>query len=401
MEDEYGEMDDSGKTFHLPRFTTESGATLRDVQLRYRTWGKMNAARDNVLVVCHALTGNAALDDWWSSFLGPGLPFDTDKYYVICANLLGSCYGSTGPASVDPRTGRPYGARFPRLTVRDGVAVQKQMVRWGEGVKQVKCVIGGSLGGMQTVEWLFDDHYYTSEEDCVGQPEDCLRRPDPADELGPRPFVRSAIPMACGTHHHTWQIAVSEAQRQCIYADPDFQGGEYYGTGREPKTGIGLARMQAMVSYRSHAAYEHKFGRRRVDPEDGSDLADDWQAGDPDLDTPFDAPFSVETYLKYQGEKFHNRFDANSYITLTQLMDTHDIGRGRGGIARAAAQCEQPVHVISIDSDVLYPVSEQKDLADALPNSQLSIVRNDDGHDGFLLAQDAIGPIIHKFLDEV
>ena len=162
MEDEYGEMDDSGKTFHLPRFTTESGETLHDVQLRYRTWGEMNEEKDNVLVVCHALTGNAALDDWWSSFLGDGLPFDTSKYYVICANLLGSCYGSTGPSSINPATGLPYGPDFPRLTVRDGVAVQKQMVRWGEGVKQVKCVIGGSLGGMQTVEWLFNDHYYTA-----------------------------------------------------------------------------------------------------------------------------------------------------------------------------------------------------------------------------------------------
>ena len=389
MEDEYGEMDESGKTFHMPSYTTESGEKIKDVQLRYRTWGELNEARDNVLVVCHALTGNAALNDWWGSFLGDGLPFDTSKYYVICSNLLGSCYGSTGPSSTNADNHTRWGPEFPRITVRDAVNLQKQMVRWGEGVKQVKCVIGGSLGGMQTLEWLFHDHPHCNNEELLAHTKD------------DQPFVRSAMPMACGTHHHTWQIAVSEAQRQCIYADPDFQEGWYYDTGKMPRSGIGLARMQAMVSYRSHAAYETKFGRRRMDMENGEEIDDEFETGGPKTPTFYENPFTVESYLRYQGKKFYDRFDANSYVTLTQMMDTHDIGRGRGGVARAAASCKQPLHVIGIDSDVLYPILEQEDLAAVFPNANLSIVRSDDGHDGFLLAQDSVGPIIQEFLEKI
>jgi len=368
MEDEYGVMDDSGLTFTAQQYELESGTTMQEVDLRYRTWGTLNEAKDNAIVVCHALTGNAALNDWWGSFLGEGLPFDTSKYFVVCANLLGSCYGTTGPMSINPKTGQNYGPDFPLVTVRDAVRLQKRMLREGEGVKSVKCVIGGSLGGMQSLEWLFSDN-------------------DDGHHEGDVPYVRSAIPMACGLYHHTWQIATSETQRQALYADPDFNDG-YYKQDKPPVRGLSLARQIAMVSYRSHTSYDHKFGRRRV--LDGTEVEES--------DAPLDAPFSVEKYLTYQGEKFVTRFDANSFKTLTHLMDTHDIGRGRGGVIKAAASVTQPVHVVGIDSDALYPISEQQELADLLPESELTIVRNDDGHDGFLLAQDDIAPLIHTFL---
>ena len=380
LQDEYGHMDDSGLTFTTKELQLDCGETLVDAQLRYRSWGTLNEKKDNAIVVCHALTGNAALDDWWGSFLGDGLPFDTSKYFIVCSNLLGSCYGTTGPTSINPATGEKYGPDFPLVTVRDAVRLQKLMLREQEGVKSVKCVIGGSLGGMQTLEWLFDDN-------------------DPLHQEGDAPYVRSAIPMACGLYHHTWQIATSELQRQALYADPNFLNGNYE---KQPATGLSLARQIAMVSYRSHQAYDDKFGRRRVN-----------EAGDEveEVGESLDAPFSVEKYLTYQGEKFISRFDANSFLTLTRLMDTHNIGRDRGNttdadgnvrgsVAEAANSLVQPVHVVGIDSDALYPISEQEDLAKALPFSELSIIRNNDGHDGFLLAQDAIAPIIRAFLEE-
>jgi homoserine O-acetyltransferase len=238
-------------------------------------------------------------------------------------------------------------------------------------MRQVQCVIGGSLGGMQTMEWLF-----THSSDGG------------SDDPNNAHFARAALPLACGSHHHTWQIAVSETQRQCIYSDLDYLDGKY-SADAPPRRGLALARQIAMVSYRSHTAYEDKFGRRRV--HDGGEVESD--------EADIDAPFSVESYLQYQGQKFLSRFDANSYITMTQLMDSHDIGRGRGGVEAAARTITQPVHVVGIDSDALYPISEQQALANMLPNGNLSVVRSDDGHDGFLLAQDAIGPIMTEFLE--
>ena len=369
MEDEYGDMDNTGSTYRAKRLELESGKTLQEVDLRYRTWGELNEAKDNAIVVCHALTGNAALNDWWGSFLGDGKPFDTSKYFVVCANLLGSCYGTTGPTSINPETGKQYGGDFPHVTVRDAVRLQKKMLRDAEGVNSVKCVIGGSLGGMQTLEWLFSDN-------------------DDGHQQGDAPYVRSAMPMACGLQHHTWQVAISETQRQALYADPAFKDGNYDGDA-PPVRGLALARQIAMVSYRSHAAYQSKFGRRRM--VEGSEVKE--------CDAPLDASFSVRNYLEYQGNKFVTRFDANSFKTLTELMDSHDVGRGRGGIEKAAGTLTQPIHVIGIDSDNLYPISEQQHVAEMVPESELTIIRNDDGHDGFLLAQDDIAPIMHTFLN--
>ena len=364
MEDEYGTMDDSGLTFAVDNLKLESGIVLESPKVRYKTWGTLNKARDNVLVVCHALTGNASLDTWWGDFLGPGLPFDTDKYFIICANLLGSCYGSTGPTETDPATGKRYGPDFPFVTIRDAVALNRRLLREGEGVESVKCVIGGSLGGMQCLEWLLSDDL------------------DPDYDVASRgPFVKSSVPMACGGYHHAWQIAISEAQRQAIVSDPTFRAG-YYEPAEPPRGGISVARQFAMISYRSHEAYEMKFGRAKGAGADSLTGA-----------------FEVENYLHYQGDKFISRFDANSYITLTRLMDSHDIGRARGGLKAAGRRLTQPVHIVGIDSDALYPVSEQEDLKELLPNADLSIISTPDGHDGFLLAQDQLAPIITDFLD--
>ena len=199
MQDEYGAMDASGETFVHPRdFVLESGAVLKQAQVRYRTFGSLNSGRTNAMVVCHALTGNASLDSWWGDMLGAGKLFDTSKYFVICANVLGSCYGTTGPTETNPDTGKRYGTSFPDVTLRDSVRLHISMVREGLGVEEVAAVVGGSLGGMQALEWAL---------------------------LGGPSFVRKVVAMCCGPAHTAWQIAISESQRQAIYADPKWNGG--------------------------------------------------------------------------------------------------------------------------------------------------------------------------------
>ena len=357
MQDEYGDMDDSGETFTTTNFKLESGKVLDEVNVRYKTWGTLNENADNAIVVCHALTGNAALDSWWGGLLGPDLPFDTNKYFVVCANVLGSCYGTTGPTSINPTTNNEYASDFPHVTVRDSVKAHQELLKDGLNVKSIKSVIGGSMGGMQVLEWMF----YGSD------------------------FVRTGIPIACGGHHHAWQIAISESQRQAIYADPKYLSGKY-SKNDPPHGGLAVARQIAMISYRTHAAYEKKFGRERADGNESSDK--------------LDALFSVEGYLHHQGQKFLTRFDPNSYITCTQLMDSHDVGRGRGGEEMALNQLNQPSLIIGIDSDALYPIIEQENLAKNIKNSELHILRSDEGHDGFLLEQVQIAALIEQFLNK-
>ena len=357
MQDEYGDMDDSGETFTTRKFRLESGKVLDEVNVRYKTWGELNDSADNAIVVCHALTGNASLDSWWGDLLGPSLPFDTNKYFVVCANVLGSCYGTTGPTSINPSTGVEYANEFPHVTVRDSVKAHQQLLKDGLGVKSVKSVIGGSMGGMQVLEWMF----YGSD------------------------FVRTAVPLACGAHHHAWQIAISESQRQAIYADSKFFSGKY-AKDDPPHGGLSVARQIAMISYRTHTAYENKFGRTRAEGEESSEN--------------LDAMFSVESYLHHQGKKFLTRFDPNSYITCTQLMDSHDVGRNRGGAELALSTLKQPSMIIGIDSDALYPITEQEHLAKCIKNSELHILRSDEGHDGFLLEQVQIAALIEEFLNK-
>jgi len=344
MRDEYGDMDSSGETYtFLGDFPLESGGALRDAEVRYRTWGTMNAAKNNILVVCHALTGNASLDTWWGGLLGPGKAFDTNKYLVVCANVLGSCYGTTGPTSVNPLTGEKYGSDFPKVTIRDTVRLHMSMLREGLGVKGVHCAVGGSLGGMQVLEWLL-----------CGAPD----------------FVHSGFAIGCGAQHTAWQIAISETQRQAILSTPE-----------DPARGLAVARMIAMVSYRTQMAYDRKFGR---DKQDGK--GDKWK---------------VQSYLEYQGAKFLSRFDPESFVALTKLMDTHDVGRGRGGIKAALESIAQPTMILGITSDVLYPLAEQQELAECIPNAQFGRIESSEGHDGFLLEEDQVSEAAVTFLRSV
>jgi len=333
----------------------ESGTVLHDVPVAYRTWGTLNATGTNAVLVCHALTGDANAADWWEGLIGPGCPLDTDRYFVICPNVIGSPYGTLSPLSTHPETGAAYGPDFPRVTIRDTVRLHRRLL-WQLGVEQVAAAIGGSMGGMQVLEWAF----YGS-------------------------FVRSLLPIAVGGRHTPWQIAWSEAQRRAIASDPNWNDG-HYTDDAPPTEGLAAARMMAMVSYRSHASFQQRFGRQ-LQPENG---------------TPFTGrqPFAVESYLHYQGEKLNHRFDANCYVALTEQMDTHDVSRGRGAYADVLASIEQPTLVIGIDSDVLYPLAEQDELADALPNASLEVLASPHGHDAFLIEQDALGALIRPFLQE-
>ncbi|MEM1269500.1 MAG: homoserine O-acetyltransferase [Bacteroidota bacterium] len=332
--------------FRIASFETESGQTLAPVDVAFRTWGTLNAAGDNALVVCHALTGNADVDDWWAPLLGPGMAFDTDQFFVVACNVLGSCYGTTGPASVDPSTGKPYGTRFPEVTVRDTVRLHRAALE-ALGVRRVAAVVGGSMGGMQALEWAFHSEY-----------------------------VRSIVPMACGAAHSAWCIGWSEAQRQAIYGDPKWQAGQY-DPADPPAQGLSTARQMAMISYRTSASFQARFGRETRDQQ-----------------------FSVESYLGYQGRKLVERFDAASYVRLTQLMDSHDVGRGRGGVVDALAQLTQPALVIGIDSDILYPLAQQQFLAQHLPQAELRVIESAHGHDAFLIEFDQLSSWLRPWLQK-
>ncbi|GMF11121.1 unnamed protein product [Phytophthora lilii] len=338
-------------TLHLER-----GDKLVAPQVAYTTYGSLNAARDNVIVLCHALTGHSLVHQYWDAMVSPEW---TDKYFIVCSNVLGSCYGSTGPASVNPLTGRVYGPDFPAVTLRDAVALQRRLLEDGLGVRQVQAVVGGSLGGMQTLEWAFQGQDY----------------------------VNSFVAIACGAQHSAWQIGISELQRQAIYMDPNFRNGHYSADAR-PDTGLALARQIAMVSYRTHAAYVEKFGRCEEKPAENDTLASKH------------GRYVVQSYLEYQGEKFLSRFDVNSYLALLHMMDTHDVGRGRGGLEQALGSLSQPSLIIGVDSDVLYPLSEQQQIANGLPNAQFAALSSPHGHDGFLLGQEEISQLTKKFLAE-
>ena len=313
MKDEYGDLDDSGHSFILDEdFHLEAGGILSRAEVRYQTWGTLNATKDNCLVVCHALTGNQSLDTWWGECLGPGKAFDTNKYFVVCANVLGSCYGTTGPMSIDhsaPSGNKRYGSDFPAVSIRDTVRLHMRMLSEGLGVKSVESVVGGSMGGMQALEWLL-----------LGGPE----------------FVRSGVAIACGAQHMAWQIAISETQREAIRSNPE-----------NPQAGLSVARMIAMVSYRTADAFDLKFGRQTAaakkkkkqtpspsptppQPQPQQEQEKEKKEGEQEQEQrhPF---YQVESYLRYQGLKFQGRFDAMTYICLTRLMDTHDVGRGRAG----------------------------------------------------------------------
>ena len=265
---------------------------------------------------------------------------------MICANALGSPYGTVSPVSRNPATGQPYGADFPRVTIRDTVALHKQLLD-RLGVRQIAFAIGGSMGGMQALEWAF-----------YGD------------------FVRGLVPIGVGGRHSSWCIGWSEAQRQAIYADPRWKEGRY-DPADPPAAGLATARMMAMISYRSFHSFQARFGRKPSEREDGL--------------------FDVEGYLRYQGDKLVRRFDANCYVHLSWQMDTHDIARGRGHYADVAGQIEQPTLVVGIDSDILYPLDEQRELARLLPHATLAVLEAPHGHDAFLIELDTLSEMVRSW----
>ena len=319
----------------LAEFTLEGGATLRDVPVAFRSWGELNAAGDNAVVICHALTGNPEVDDWWSELLGPGKALDTNRFFVVCANVIGSPYGTVSPLTTNPDTGQPWAHAFPATTVRDTVALHRALLET-LGVRRVLFAIGGSLGGMQTLEWAFHED-----------------------------FVHGLVPIGVGGRHSAWCIGWSEAQRQAIYSDPLWQEGRY-ADHQPPAAGLSVARMMAMVSYRSFASFSERFGRGRSSKQDS---------------------YEVESYLRHQGMKLVERFDARCYVHLTNVMDTHDISRDRGDYFEVLARIRQPALVVGISTDILYPVAEQRELAEHMPNAELAVMEAHQGHDAFLIEQ--------------
>jgi homoserine O-acetyltransferase/O-succinyltransferase len=334
------------RTFRLPGpFALELGGRLEEVDVAYRTWGTLDPDGANAVVCCHALTGSADADRWWTRMFGPGRAFDPERDFVVCSNILGSCYGTTGPTSIDPATGRPYLGTFPAITIRDMVRVQHALTT-GLGVRRVRMAIGGSLGGMQVLEWA-------------------LLYPD---------LVDSVVFIASTARHSAWCIGLSEAQRQAIYADPRWREGRY-DPDDPPSAGLAAARMTAMLSYRSQPSFEERFGRR---PQT-EDL------------------FAVESYLRYQGLQLVDRFDPATYVTLTRAMDTHDVSRGRGDFDEVLRSIHQPTLVVSIDSDVLYWPWEQREVARLVPNVRLDVLDSQDGHDAFLISVDRVSEMVADF----
>ncbi len=334
------------RTLQLPgEVVLELGGRLPGLQIAYRTWGTLAPDGANAVVVCHALTGSADADLWWTRLFGPGRALDPERDFVVCSNILGSCYGTTGPAEVDPATGRPWLGTFPSITVRDMVRAQ-QALATALGVKKIRTVIGGSLGGMQVLEWA-------------------LLYPE---------LVESVVFIASTARHSAWCIGLSEAQRQAIYADPRWRDGRY-DPADPPAAGLAAARMMAMLSYRSQPSFEMRFARRQ-------------QAED---------VYAVESYLRYQGSQLVDRFDAATYVTLTRAMDTHDVSRGRGDFEEVLRSIRQPTLVVSIDSDVLYWPWEQREVATLVPNARLAVMDSPHGHDAFLIDVDRLDDMVCDF----
>jgi homoserine O-acetyltransferase/O-succinyltransferase len=348
----------------------DCGAELGPVEVAYQTYGVLNAACSNAILVCHALTGDqyaagshpvTGKSGWWQLMIGPGLPLDTERYFVICMNVLGGCMGTTGPVHRNPATGEPFGLGFPVITIGDMVRLQA-MVLDQLGIERLFCVIGGSMGGMQVLEW--------------------------ASSYPERVF--SAVPIAASTRHSAQNIAFHEVGRQAIMADPDWQGGNYLNTGRSPTRGLSVARMAAHITYLSETALHRKFGRELQDRAR--------------LSYGFDADFQVESYLRHQGSTFVDRFDANSYLYITRAMDYFDLSKTHGGVLANAFQgAKARFCVVSFSSDWLFPTAESRELVRALnavaANVSFCEIQTDRGHDAFLLDEPEFHRVLAGFLD--
>lgn len=363
--------DDPGDRRFVDLFTAsalplELGASLGPVTVAYETWGTLTPARDNAVLVLHALSGDShavgptgpghPTPGWWDGLIGPGAPVDTDQWFAVCPNVLGGCQGTTGPASIGA-DGRPFGSRFPELTVRDQVEVEAALANH-LGVETWAAVIGGSKGGMRALEW------------AVGYPD----------------RVRRLVALACGATSSAEQIALCATQAIAIRSDPHFAGGDYY-DGPGPRIGLGLARRIGHISYRCEPELAARFGRRPQPDEDPLG--------------PMGGRYAVESYLDHHAEKLAERFDANSYLVLSRAMDHHDIGRGRGGVAAALASVTAKSTIVSIDTDRLYPPYQQAELARLLPGRaepDLHVVTSSCGHDGFLVEIEQVGKVIANAL---
>ena len=355
-------------------FVLEGGGVLTEVSMAFETWGELSPAADNAILICHALTGDShahgqagaahATPGWWNRVIGPGCGIDTDRYFVVCVNSLGGCQGSTGPSSLDPETGTPYGSRFPTVTTRDIVRCQAAVADH-LGVDSWMAVVGGSMGGMQVLEWgvMFPDR------------------------------VRAIAPIATTLAASAQQVAWSAVGRTALALDPRFRGGDYYDAkpGDGPFAGLAIARSVAQITYRSAEVFDDRFARELVDPRS---VFGHWDR------------FQVESYLDYHGEKLVRRFDANSYLTLNRTMDLHDLSRDRGSMESAIRRlADLPAMTLSISSDVLYPTAQQAAIRDAIRTAggrcDHHVIQSPDGHDGFLLAARQVGSLLAGFLREV
>lgn len=358
-----GLVDIAGPNRPLP---LELGGELEQVAVAYETYGELNAKGDNAILVCHALTGSAhaagvhereEVPGWWDPLIGPGKAIDTNRYFVVCSNVLGGCYGSTGPASLDPESGRPYGIDFPRYTIRDIVHAQRRLLEL-LGVRHLVSAVGGSMGGMQVLEWA---------------------------ALYPE-MVESIVPIAVGPRHSAWAIGLNEVARRAIMSDPAWREG-HYPVFEQPDTGLGLARAIAMLSYRSFDSLESKFGRER-------------RAAKPGGVEALTKSFEIASYLSYQGVKLVQRFDANTYIHLTLAMDDFDLAESRAPLADVLSKIDMPALVMGISSDVLYPETEQRQLVEGLPNASYATIVSPHGHDAFLIEFPQLAARLRRFLEE-
>ena len=348
---------------------TDAGVAI-PVTIAYQTYGSLNRDRSNAVLICHALTGDQHVANenpltgkpgWWTTMVGPGKPIDTDRYFVICSNVVGGCMGSTGPASTNPATGRPYGLELPVITIRDMVRAQAKLVDF-LGVKQLFCVAGGSMGGMQVLQWAAS---YPDRVFC-------------------------AMPIAAAARHSSQNIAFHEVGRQAIMADPDWWAGKYFDHETRPTKGLAVARMAAHITYLSEEALHRKFGRKLQD-----------------RDAPtfsFDADFQIESYLRYQGLSFVERFDANSYLYVTRAMDYFDLAADYGGsLAKAFNGTRTRFCLVSFTSDWLFPTAASRAVVHALNAGGASVsfveIETDKGHDAFLLDEPELFATTRGFLD--
>ncbi|KAI8602820.1 homoserine-O-transacetylase [Dissophora ornata] len=410
----------------IPKFTFESGFTIRDVPVAYKTWGVLNKTADNCMIICHPLSRSVDVEDWWDNLMGTcelegkGKAIDETKFFVVCMNVMGSPYGSASSLMMNPETGAPYGPEFPQATVRDDCRLHKMLLD-DLGVKSVAICIGGSMAGMQVYEWAF-----------YGQD-----------------YIKLLVPISAPAKSSAWSMSWTESQRQSIFTDPKYKDG-YYSLDSPPLQGMIAARMTAMLTYRTRVSYERRFGRAVMDTPTPSSQQDisaippavvhrhahneghrhikkypDTASASTCLQTPDQSPlvsgtntptvgaaestpastyqppvYSAHSYLRYQADKFNERFDANCYIALSRKMDGHDVSKGRGDYEDVVRNIKQPTLVVAIESDVLFPFYELEALSKLLPDSELVRVKSDEGHDGLLLEYEQVNDAIVAFMQK-